>query len=248
MIRQKSYTLYNNFNHFPRKFFFIKNNQNSDTGSIIKPNSITNNIIINNFPEIKTNFNNNTMKRTKSTKYSVDYKFYKLLRRSSLTPNRKRVFLYDNSIDKSPFNFCLKDKEDEIIKRLKIINKGNKKHQILCDIANKKEIEKRKKAKEFFKEMKLTKINFKLMKKRDIEEQKKINILNNLKQKRKKKIKKFKNISFEHPKTTKNISNSNKFSIISFSSLIDNERKLVIKKDKLMHRFHEIMNKLKSKK
>ena len=96
--------------------------------------------------------------------------------------------------------------------------------------------------------MKLTKINVKLMKKRDIEEQKKINILNNLKQKRKKKIKKFKNISFEHPKTTKNINNSNKFSIISFSSLIDNERKLVIKKDKLMHRFHEIMNKLKSKK
>lgn len=244
MIRQKSYTLYN---RFPRKLFFIKNNQNSDTGSIIKPNSITNNIIINNFPEIKTNFNYNTLKRSNSTKYSVDYKFYKLLRRSSLTPNKKRVFLYENIIDKSPFNFCLNDKEDEIIKRLKIINKGNIKHQILCDIASKKEIEKRKKAKKFFQEMKLKKINVKLMKKRDIEEQKKINILNNLEHKRKKRIKKFRNISFEHPKTTKNISHSNRFSIISFSSLIDNERKLVIKKDKLMHRFHEIMNKINSK-
>ena len=81
--------------------------------------------------------------------------------------------------------------------------------------------------------MKLNKINIRLVKRKVIEEKKVINEFNNF---RKKKIFRLKNMSFEYPHTTKNLYNSNSGTIISFRKLFDKERKLVIKKDKLMHR------------
>ena len=250
MFRQKSYSLYKSFFKNPPK---IRINQNrtyliENRSCIFQSSSSSSN---QNFPSIKSIFNknpNHSLKRSKSFKQSVDYKFYKLLKKSPLTPKhgRNKFFNYREIIDKSPFNFDFKG-EDEIIKRIKKINKGNKKHKILSELANKKQIEKRKKTKKFLNEMKLTKINIRLVKKKVLEEKKiMINEFNNLQQKHKKKIIRLKNISFEHPQTNKNLYHNNSGTIISLNKLFDKERKMVIKKDKLMHRFHEIMSKLKA--
>ena len=86
-------------------------------------------------------------------------------------------------------------------------------------------------------------MNIRLVKKQKIEEQKIINernLLNN-----KKKIRKIRNISFESPMGVKNMCKTNKVSLMPLNKLFENERKLVNKKDQLMHRFHEIMNKIR---
>ena len=96
--------------------------------------------------------------------------------------------------------------------------------------------------------MKLTKINIRLLKKKVIEEKKIMNEFNSMNFTHTKKIIKLKNIVFDSPKTTKNIYDINPGGeILSFNKLFDNERKLIIKKGRLMHRFHEIMNKINSK-
>ena len=246
MFSQKSYTLYNSFYNNLSKIRLNQNRSFLFERSNIFQLSTNTNSVNNNFPFIKSNINPNpNLKRSKSFKKNLDYKFFKLLKKGSLTPNnQKRKFNYPEIIDKCCFNFNLKD-EDETIKRIKEINKGNKKHKILSDIALKKEIIKRKKAKQFFNEMKLTKINIRLVKKKVIEEKKIINEFHNMQLKRTKKILKLKRISFDHPRTTKNVSN-NSCSTLSLNNLLDKERKLVIKKGRLMHRFHEIMNKIKT--
>ena len=250
MLSQKSYTLYNSFLTRPYKirlkpnktFFF-------DRSNLFQSNSNSNSINYN-FPAIKIPNNNKPhLKRAKSFKKSIDYKFYKLLKKGPITPKQKKgAFYYPEIIDKSPFSFNLQDEEDETLKRIKKINKGNKKHRILSNIAYKKEIQKRKNTKKFLNEMKLTKINIRLLKKKVIEEKKIMNEFNSMNFTHTKKIIKLKNIVFDSPKTTKNIYDINPGGeILSFNKLFDNERKLIIKKGRLMHRFHEIMNKINSK-
>lgn len=249
MFHKKSYTLYGSFYTKPKKMMLPHNRTFFfDRSSLYKSNSNTTSSNIN-FPFIKKSNNYiHNVKRTKSFKKTVDYKFYKLLQKTPLTPkNRNFNFYYPEIIDKSPFNCNLKDEQDETLKRIKKINKANKKHKILCDLAYKKEIKKRKEAKKFFKDMKLTKINIKLVKKKEIEEQKLINGFKNLRLHRIKKMHKLQYNSFEHPKTTaKNIFDLNG-TALSINNLFEKERKLVLRKDKLMHRFHEIMNKIYSK-
>ena len=250
MFLKKSYTLYNSFFKRSSKMGLINPNRTFiiDNKNYINSNTnlnsyLNSSLTSKNFPFIKSYFNSG-IKRSKSFKENVDYKFYKILKKYPLTPknNKKKIFFCPGIVSKSPFNFEFKD-QDEMIKRIKRINKGNKKHKILCDIAHKKEIEKRKKARKFLDEMRLNKINIRLVKRKIVEEKKVMNELNNS---HKKKIFRLKNMSFEYPHTTKNLYNSNSGTIISFRKLFDKERKLVIKKDKLMHRFHEIMNKINS--
>ena len=235
MIKQKSYSLYNPF--LSRT---TKSNQNrtffSDHRTILKSDKLD-------YPSIKLN----NMKRVNSDKSfkktSLDYKFYKLLKKNR-SVQKNSNFFFPNIIDKSPFNFNLKDEEAEIIKKIKNINKGNKKHRILSELAFKKETQKRKNIKEFMNEMKLYRINIKLVKKQNIEEKKKKKEILNLQIK---KMKKLTHTSFDSmDKGSK--SAKNKYKILTINNLFDKERKLIFKRDKLMHRFHEIMNKLKVQK
>ena len=235
MIKQKSYSLYNPF--LSRA---TKSNQNrtffSDHRTILKSDKLD-------YPSIKLN----NMKRVNSyksfKKTSLDYKFYKLLKKNR-SVQKNSNFFFPNIIDKSPFNFNLKDEEAEIIKKIKNINKGNKKHRILSELAFKKETQKRKNIKEFMNEMKLYRINIKLVKKQNIEEKKKKKEILNLQIK---KMKKLTHTSFDSmDKGAK--SAKNKYKILTINNLFDKERKLIFKRDKLMHRFHEIMNKLKVQK
>ena len=244
MLQIKSYYLYN---PIKKKYpISIKLNQNRtffyDTGTIIHPNTSLN-TNLSNFPFIQKQNSFLSCKRTKSSKNSLFYKFYKSLKKISSTPKAKYSFYHRDVIDKSAFNFNLKNEDDDILERMKKINKGNKKHKHLYNIAYKKELDKRKTAQNFFKEMKITKMNIRLVKKQKIEEQKIINernLLNN-----KKRIRKIRNISFESPMGIKNMCKTNKVSLMPLNKLFENERKLVIKKDQLMHRFHEIMNKIR---
>ncbi len=92
--------------------------------------------------------------------------------------------------------------------------------------------------------MKLYRINIKLVKKQNIEEKKKKKEILNLQIK---KMKKLTHTSFDSmDKGSK--SAKNKYKILTINNLFDKERKLIFKRDKLMHRFHEIMNKLKVQK
>jgi len=250
MFLKKSYTLYNSFLNKSSKLgilnpnrTFLMDNRNYINSNTNLNSNLNSSLTSKNFPYIKSYFNPG-LKRSKSFKGTVDYKFYKLLKKYPLTPKntKKKNFFYPEIMSKSPFNFEFKD-QDEMISRIKRINIGIKKHKILCDIAHKKVIEKRKKAKKFLNEMKLNKINIRLVKRKVIEEKKVINEFNNF---RKKKIFRLKNMSFEHPHTTKNLFPNKSGNIISFAELFDKERKLVIKKGKLMYRFHEIMDKINS--
>ena len=251
MFKRKSYNLYNTFQTSFKKPLksvsnpsetFFSNNRSYIFQSSTKQST-------NNFPFINSYNLKPNSKRAKSFKQSVDYKFYKLIKKSPLTTKnskRRKNFYYPEIVSKSPFNFDFKT-DDEMLKRIKLINKGNKKHKILSAIASKREIEKRKKALKFLHEMKLRKINIRLIKKKVIEEKKiMVSEFNNSQRKNKKNIFRLKKISFEHPQTTKNLYRNNSESVFSFNKLINNERKMVFKKDKLMHRFHEIMHKLNS--
>ena len=122
-----------------------------------------------------------------------------------------------------------------------IINKGNQKHERLTYIETKKENQKKKNAKKFMKEMKLAKINLKLINQKHIEERKIKNGLINLNRNKLRRTKNFcTNIS--------NKENKNSNIHIKINNIIDNERKLVMQKDKLMHRFYQIMKNSKEKK
>lgn len=239
MFRQKSYILYNPFLSKTTK----SNNQNQNRTFFFAPQQVN----------IKSDKSSESLspkfKRIRSyksfNKNSLDYKFYKLLKKSP-KPKKNSNFFLPEIIDKSPFNFNLKDEEAEIIKKIKRINKGNKKHRLLSEMAFKKETEKRKNVKNFLNEMKLNRINIKLVEKQNLEEKKKkLTQMLNLQMKKKKKIKKITSISFDSIyKGSKSTTNKNSF--VTINNLFDNERKLVLRRDKLMHRFHEIMNKLNS--
>ena len=96
--------------------------------------------------------------------------------------------------------------------------------------------------------MKLAKINMKLINQRNIEEQKIKNELNNLKYNKLRKTRNRPKIKYKNFNSANTLNKKNSVSNISINNIIDNERKLAMKKGKLMHRFYEIMNNLKSKK
>ena len=242
MYAIKSYVLYKPYFIVEQKSRTFKNNStNFSNTNIFQSYSNSNPNNNKHFPLLKVgkNFMPN-LKRSKSYKQSIDYKFYKSLKNDSLGLINKKYDTIFPEVEKSCFNFC-KNEEDEMLKRIKRINDGNRKHKILCDIAFKKEIKKKKKNKKFLSEMKLARINFKISKKKVLENQKITNELNN-----KQKIIKIKNKNLEHPKTTKDIY-YDKYRQIFSNKFINNEKKYVIKKEKLMKRFHEIMDKINSK-
>ena len=252
MLEAKSYALYKSLFKLDKKRNFNKNNSNNAiNNNIFQSYSISNsnNNNINsknknkNLPLLKTRKNLlSNLKRSRSYKHSIDYKFYKSLKNGSLTPNNNddKKNIRFPQVDNSCFNFCINE-EDESVKRVKKINAGNKKHKILSELAYKKEIKKRKKNKKFFNDMKLARINFQLAKKKDIEDKKITNEINY-----KKRILKIKKTNFEHPKTYKDIYHDNYGEIFSNKKFIDKEKKFILKKEKLMKRFHEIMNKINS--
>ena len=257
MIGKKSFYLYHPmFNKIhltkDKNLYTNTNTFYSSTGNIFHSNSTSyaNSI---NFPLIIKSHNNfdifnSKMKRTKSTINLIDYKFYKILKREPLTPTHKPKINYQDSIGASPFYLGSQSKEDELLEKIMKINTGNKKHEMLAYIASKKEKDKKRNVKKFMKEMKLAKINMKLINQRNIEEQKIKNELNNLKYNKLRKTRNRPKIKYKNFNSANTLNKKNSVSNISINNIIDNERKLAMKKGKLMHRFYEIMNNLKSKK
>ena len=217
-------------------------NLNSDIflneGYINQMNSTTTMNVIS-FPRIKSRNNiNNKVKRSNSS-INLDYKFYKILKKNPLKPKHKRNSLNKYTTGTFPFYFGTQDRDDEVLKKLNIIDRGNKKHEMLTYMASRREIEKRKNAKKFKKEMKIAKINLKLINQKNIEEKKIKNELINLSRNKLRKTRRY---------YTNIMDKKNNDSNISINSIIHNERKYVMKKGKLMHRFYEIMNNLKKEK
>ena len=236
MLGPKSYYFYQPIYN---KSHQVKKRKNSND-NIYRTNS-TSNINLINFPCLKSRNFNYKLERSKSSKNIIDYKFYKILKKFPLTPRHKQNLLDEYISGKSPFYFGAQNNQDEVLKKLMIINKGNQKHERLTYIETKKENQKKKNAKKFMKEMKLAKINLKLINQKHIEERKIKNGLINLNRNKLRRTKNFcTNIS--------NKENKNSNIHIKINNIIDNERKLAMKKGKLMHRFYEIMNNLKSKK
>ena len=243
MIWQKTYYFYHQPKYNRTQQKKIRNMKNDillSKGSY-QTNS-TSNINLINFPCIKSRNNNNKLERSNSSKNNIYYKFYKLLKKFPLTPKHKLNLLNDNILSTSPFYFGTQNDQDEILKKINIINKGNHKHQMLTNIETKKENQKKKSAKQFMKEMKLVKINLKLINKKNIEERKIKHELINLS---KNKLRRTRSLCTNISSNKKN-RNSNIH--IKINNIMNNERKLVIHKDKLMHRFYEIMKNFKEKK
>ena len=217
-------------------------NLNSDIflneGYINQMNSTTTMNVIS-FPRIKSRNNiNNKLKRSNSS-INLDYKFYKILKKNPVKPRHKRNSLYKYTTGIFPFYFGTQDRDDEVLKKLNIIDRGNKKHEMLTYMASRREIEKRKNANKFKKEMKIAKINLKLINQKNMEEKKIKNELINLSRNKLRKTRRC---------YTNLLDKKNSNSTISINSIIHNERKYVMKKGKLMHRFYEIMNNLKKEK
>ena len=217
-------------------------NLNSDIflneGYINQMNSTTTMNVIS-FPRIKSRNNiNNKVKRSNSS-INLDYKFYKILKKNPLKPKHKRNSLNKYTTGTFPFYFGTQSRDDEVLKKINIIDRGNKKHEMLTYMASRREIEKIKNAKKFKKEMKIAKINLKLINQKNIEEKKIKNELINLSRNKLRKTRRY---------YTNIMDKKNNDSNISINSIIHNERKYVMKKGKLMHRFYEIMNNLKKEK
>ena len=217
-------------------------NLNSDIflneGYINQMNSTTTMNVIS-FPRIKSRNNiNNKLKRSNSS-INLDYKFYKILKKNPVKLRHKRNSLYKYTTGTFPFYFGTQDRDDEVLKKLNIIDRGNKKHEMLTYMASRREIEKRKNSKKFKKEMKIAKINLKLINQKNMEEKKIKNELINLSRNKLRKTRRC---------YTNLLDKKNSNSTISINSIIHNERKYVMKKGKLMHRFYEIMNNLKKEK
>ena len=217
-------------------------NLNSDIflneGYINQMNSTTTMNVIS-FPRIKSRNNiNNKVKRSNSS-INLDYKFYKILKKNPLKPKHKHNSLNKYTTGTFPFYFGTQGRDDEVLKKINIIDRGNKKHEMLTYMASRREIEKIKNAKKFKKEMKIAKINLKLINQKNIEEKKIKNELINLSRNKLRKTRRY---------YTNIMDKKNNDSNISINSIIHNERKYVMKKGKLMHRFYEIMNNLKKEK
>lgn len=139
----------------------------------------------NSFSLYKNKNNNNTkgkafgkmnnlkrLKKHSSCKESLNNKFFKLL---SKNKNPKETYtIFPNIIDKNTFNFNLEDENTEILRRTLKIKIGNQKHLELCNISNRNKIEKMNSAKEFRNKMKMIQNNIELIKKKNLEEKKKM--------------------------------------------------------------------------
>lgn len=112
------------------------------------------------------------LKKHSSCKESLNNKFFKLL---SKNKNPKETYtFFPNIIDKNTFNFNLEDENTEILRRTLKIKMGNQKHLELCKISNRNKIEKMNSAKEFRNKMKMIQNNIELIKKKNLEEKKKM--------------------------------------------------------------------------
>ena len=131
MYAIKSYVLYKPYFIVEQKSRTFKNNStNFSNTNIFQSYSISNLNNNKHFPLLKVgkNFMPN-LKRSKSYKQSIDYKFYKSLKNDSLGLINKKYDTIFPEVEKSCFNFC-KNEEDEMLKRIKRINDGNRKHKI----------------------------------------------------------------------------------------------------------------------
>jgi len=115
------------------------------------------------------NDKNEKLKKNHSSKFQLNNRFYKLFK-NDRTKTKRTLFPY--IVDKNPFNFStIEDRKNRILERMK---EGEMKHNLFSQLAYKKGVEKIKRAKEFFKQMKKMKSNLEIIKKNEIEGKRKV--------------------------------------------------------------------------
>ena len=172
-----------------------------------------------------------TIKKHLPSRHSLTNKFFRSLRSTCSQWSRPKKHIFPNIIDKNTFNFNLSDENNDLLKRDYILKIGEKKHNYFSKISNKKKIEKINSAKEFLNKMKIMQNNLEIIKKKNLEEKRKMKELILTR-----KIKKFKKYDLNNKV-------SRRRSIFNEEKLKTFDKKLTIEKDKLMNRFNEIMRK-----
>ena len=167
------------------------------------------------------------VKKNLSYRQSLYNRFYKLLKNRTIKKPKYDLFPQIN--DKNTFNFSLKDENNDILIRTLNIDKGNKKHILYSNIASKREREKIREAKEFRNKMKIIESNLKIIQKNNLEEKRKMKELIMIR-----KIKKI------NPKGKNNDIKS--YILKNDNKLIN--KKLEIRKGKLINKFEEIMKRI----